>query len=93
MSATMNFGTRVVAFDKSGNLLYNDLVDFTVSDIAVYDSYVFLQTERGVTRIKTGKNSSVEQLESGSGKLLIYNDQTALVCGESKAEYLIFRGE
>lgn len=93
VSASMNFGTAVVAFDKSGNLLYNDSVDFTVSDLAVYDSYIFLQTERGVTRMKTGKNGFVEQLDSGSGKLLIYNEQTALVCGESKAEYLIFRGE
>lgn len=80
----------IIAFDKSGNLLYNDFVTYTVSDIAVYEDYVFLQTEQGVTRIHAPKGTE-EHLPSGQGKLLIYNAETALVCGESKAEYLIFK--
>ncbi len=80
----------VIAFDKSGNMLYNDFVTFTVSDIAVYEDYVFLQTEQGVTRIYAPTGAE-EHLSSGQGKLLIYNADTALVCGESKAEYLAFK--
>ncbi len=80
----------IIAFDKSGNILYNDFVTFPVSDIAVYENYVFLQTEQGVTRISTPKMTE-EHLPSGQGKLLIYNADTALVCGESKAEYLVFK--
>ena len=80
----------VIAFDKSGNMLYNDFVAYTVSDVAVYEEYVFLQTEQGVTRVYAPKGTE-EHLPAGQGKLLIYNADTALVCGESKAEYLIFK--
>ena len=81
---------EVVVFDKSGTMIYNDFVPFPVSDIAVYDEYVFLQTEQGVTRIHAAKGTA-EQLDSGQGKMLIYNADTAMICGESKAEYLIFK--
>ncbi|MBE6545952.1 MAG: hypothetical protein E7668_00740 [Ruminococcaceae bacterium] len=89
VSAVLNSKNVIFAFDKSGNLLYNDAVTFTVTDICVYDSYLFLQTEQGITRLhaKSGKEAF---LNSGTGKMLIYNATTALVCGESKAEYLIY---
>ncbi len=89
VSVILHSKNAVYAFDKSGDLLYNDAVSFSVTDICVYDSHVFLQNEQGITRLdaKSGKESF---LSSGSGKMLIYNAATALVCGESKAEYLIF---
>lgn len=79
----------VLAFDKTGKLLYNSPIQTNISDLCVYDDVLFLQTESGVYRI----NSSNEQafLPSGQGKMLIYNDTTALVCGSSKAEYLVFK--
>lgn len=82
----------VLAFDKSGNLLYNDSVRFHALDVCVYDSFVFLQTEQGVTRI-SAKTNAQESLPCGQGKMMIYNQNTSIVCGESKAEYLIFRNE
>ena len=92
--ATINAQTMVYAFDKYGKILYNESVDFNVSDIGVYDSYVFLQTENGVERLnpnaKRGEDP-IQSLPSGDGKMLIYNHKTVLVCGESKAEYLIFQ--
>ena len=90
VSVTLSSSNWIIAFDKSGNLLYNESVSFTVSDIAVYNSYIFLQSEQGVTRI-SGTSQTQSYLKSGTGKLLIYNENTALVCGESKAEYLIFK--
>ena len=90
VSVTLSSKNLVIAFDKSGNLLYNDGVSFTISDISVYDSYIFLQTEQGVTRIDS-KSEVQMHLDSGTGKMLIYNANTALVCGESKAEYLVFK--
>lgn len=80
----------VFAFDKSGSLLYNDTVDAAVSDIAVCGGYLFLQTEGGITRLDPSTEIR-EELPTGYGKMLIYNENTALVCGESKAEYLIFK--
>ncbi len=90
VSLTSASRNRVIAFDKSGNLLYNDAVSYQVSDIAIYGNNIFMQTEQGITRM-TASDGVEESLPSGHGKMLIYNEKTALVCGESKAEYLIFK--
>ena len=79
----------MVAFDKYGELLYNDTVHASVTDLGVFGEYLFLQTETGVIRLNA-KTEEEEELYSGSGKMLLYNVNTAVVCGESKAQYLIF---
>ena len=89
VAVSLSSKNLVVAFDKYGNLLYNNSVSYTVSDLAVFGNYLFLQTEQDVTKVNC-KNEVEQRLESGRGKLLIYNEKTVLVCGESKAEYLIF---
>ena len=94
VSAIIGSQTMVYAFDRNGTALYHDAVEFNVSDVGVYDSYVFLQTENDVTRLApTAKKEEdrIQTLPSGNGTMLIYNNKTVLVCGESKAEYLIFR--
>ena len=94
VSAMLSSQTMVCAFDKSGQLLYEDTVDFNVSDIGVFDSYIFLQTESGVERLDSHAKKEADRfqsLPSGDGKMLIYNQKTVLICGESKAEYLIFQ--
>ena len=80
---------EVLAFDKNGDVLYHDVVSESVTNIGVYSHYVFLQTERGVLRLNT-QTEEEEMLLSGNGKMLLYNEHTAVVCGESKAEYLIY---
>ncbi len=89
LAVTESSKNQIFAFDKFGNLLYNESVSFNVSDIDVYDSYLFLRTEDGVSRLNA-KRGEIEPLSSGEGTMLIYNERTALVCGESKAEYLMF---
>lgn len=94
VSAMLSSQTMVCAFDKSGQLLYEDTVDFNVSDVGVFDSYIFLQTESGVERLDSHAKKEADRfqsLPSGDGKMLIYNQKTVLICGESKAEYLIFQ--
>jgi hypothetical protein len=89
VSATVSSRNEVVAFDKKGNLLYNDSVAVAVTDVSVFDGYVFLQTDTGVTRLNP-KNKTENTLSSGHGKMLLYNASTAVICGSSKAEYLVF---
>lgn len=94
VSATISSQTSIYAFDKNGRPLYDDTVDFNVSDVGVYGSYIFLQTENGVKRLDPKakrEEDQIQSLSSGTGKMLIYNQKTVLVCGESKAEYLIFQ--
>lgn len=79
----------VIAFDKEGNLLYNDNVYRNVTDIGVYEKYIFIRTESGVIRLDS-RNDQSEELLSDQGRLLVYDENTALVCGSSKAEYLVF---
>ncbi len=80
---------EVIAFDKNGKMLYNGTVQDSVIDIAVFGEYLFLQTNEGVIRLHSASGNE-EFLVSGNGRLLLYSEDTALVCGESKAEYLVF---
>lgn len=79
----------VVAFDKDGKLLYNDNVYRNVTDIGVFEKYIFIRTESGVVRLDSKTNKEKELL-SDQGKMLVYNESTVLICGSSKAEYLVF---
>ena len=79
----------VVAFDKDGEKIYNNKVSENVSDIDVKGKFIFLQSISGITRINSDNGQS-EFLPSSTGKMLLYSDDTAIVCGEAKAEYLVF---
>ena len=80
---------QVIVFDKSGELLYNKSIKYNVSEIGLYDDYVFVNTLSGVARISIdGKREQF--LPSNNGRLLIYDSITAMICGDSKAEYLVF---
>jgi hypothetical protein len=89
VSTTISSQNCIVAFDQKGNLVYDGFVSFTVFDITVYDAFVFMQTEQGVARMDP-KTEKTIVLNAGHGKMLIYNANTALVCGDSKAVYLVF---
>ncbi len=80
---------KVIAFDKKGELIYNDITFENVRDIGVAEKSVFLHSASGVTRIDTKKDKS-EHLSSEDGKMLIYDEFTVIVCGDAKAEYIVF---
>ncbi len=89
VSYTLNSQNTTIVFDKSGKLLYNESINDTVRDIGVFDGYVFLRGDEGVVRIDP-VSLNEQKLTSSQGKMLIYNSNTVLVCGDARAEYLIF---
>ncbi len=88
-SYTLNSKNFAIVFDKSGKLLYNEIINDNIKDIGIFGEYVFLRTDSGVIRIDA-KSQSEQFLSSDQGKMLIYSADTALVCGDAKAEYLVF---
>ena len=80
---------RVVVFDKKGNLAYNGAISENVSALSLEGNYLFMRTANGVIRTDTRKKEN-EFLECDSGKMLIYGEDTAMVCGDARAEYLVF---
>lgn len=89
LSVMESSSCRLIAYDSAGKEIYNNAVPYSVTDICVFDNYVYLHIQSGIARINT-KNGTKQELASGNGKMLIYNAKTAMVCGESKAEYLVF---
>ncbi len=89
VSYSLNSQNFAIVFDKSGILLYNDIISHNISDIGVFERFVFLRTDDGIVRMNSN-GTNEEFLQSGQGKMLIYGADTALVCGDSKAEYLVF---
>ncbi len=81
---------NIIAYNSSGNNIYDSNIAYNISDISVYDDCLFLQSDQGIIRLKSSGGDR-ELLNCGNGKMLIYNKNTVLVCGESKAEYLIFK--
>ncbi len=92
VSYTENSKNTVIVFDKSGNLLYNEAISENINDISVYEQYIFFRTDTGVIRLDA-LTQSEQFLPSDQGKMLIYSSNTALVCGDSKAEYLVFNNK
>ncbi len=89
VSYTLNSQNTAIAFDKSGNMLYNENISNNVKDVELYGEYIFLRTDFGIVRVNTSSFDE-QQLTSGQGEMLIYSEDTALICGDSKAEYLVF---
>ena len=84
-------GTKkeIIAFNKKGKEIYSGTVSENVSAASIAGDFVFLRTVSGVIRIDT-EDDEREFLPSDEGSMLVYSDSTAIVCGEAKAEYLVF---
>ena len=90
MAYTKNSQTFVAIYDNDGNLIFDHNVNENINDIIVFENFSFLRTDSGVVRIDL-KNNKQQFLPSSQGKMLIYSADTALICGESRAEYLVFK--
>ena len=77
------------AFDESGELVYNKQIGENITKADIIGKYLFLQTSAGVIRIDTDSKER-QFLSSSQGTMLVYSEDTAIVCGEAKAEYLVF---
>ena len=79
----------VYAFNAKGTLVYNRPIGENVTKADIVGDYLFLQTASGVIRINTDSKTR-QFLSSSKGSMLVYSEDTAIVCGEAKAEYLVF---
>ena len=90
VSAISDTKCMILAYGSNGEKIYDSSASYNVKDISVYGKFIFLQTDHGITRINSGSGEKVH-LNSGQGKMLIYDENTVIVCGESKAEYIVFK--
>jgi hypothetical protein len=89
VSTLKNAKNQLIVFDKNGKLVYNSYIKYNVMQIGFSEDFAFVNTGDGVARISL-KNGKDEFLPSDNGKLLVYSETTALICGEARAEYLVF---
>ncbi len=81
---------RVVAFNADGKLIYDDKVRSSIDEISVYGDYVFAHSAQSVLRIDTSSDE-IDRQDSQSGKMFVYDGETAIVCGASSAVYIKFQ--
>ncbi len=89
-SGALNDLNKVIAFDKEGKMIYSETVRSSVREIAVLDRYVFIKSDTGALRVNTA-NGDEERYECQSGRMLVYDSSTAIICAESKAIYIKFK--
>ena len=80
---------NVYAIDSAGDLVYSGVVGENIKRADICENYIFLQTSSGVMRINVDTEQK-DYLPSSQGEMLVYSEDTAIVCGYSKAEYLVF---
>jgi hypothetical protein len=88
-SGALNGLNRVIAFDQKGELIYDALVNSSAEGIGINGRYVFLKSTNGVLRLDTN-GGGTEIQTCPTGKLIVYNEDTAIVCGDSSASYIKF---
>ena len=89
-SGALNDLNRIIAFDGEGKLLYDETVRSSVREISMLDGYAFIKSDTGVMRINT-RNGDEEKYDCQSGRMLVYDSSTAIICAESKAIYIKFK--
>lgn len=80
---------NVYAVGENGDFIFDGTVGENVKRADVFEDSVFLQTASGVIRIDADTGDR-DYLPSSQGDMLVYDEDTAIVCGYSKAEYLVF---
>ena len=89
-SGALNDINKIIAFDKNGKLLYNEIVRESVREISLLEKYIFIRSEVGVSRLDS-EDGELESYECQSGRMLVYDESTAIICAESKAVYIKFK--
>ncbi len=89
-TGAVNDVNRIVAFDASGNPLFDENIDESVRELAVEGDHIFIKSDTGAVRVSV-RSSEKEVFDCQAGKLLVYDEATAIICGESKAVYVKFK--
>ncbi len=91
-TGALNDQNRILVYGPDGRRLYDGTVSVSVEELYVRNGYVILKTDQGVTRLDT-ETGREESYDTHSGKLLVYDEDTAIVCADSKAVYVNFTKE
>lgn len=80
---------KLLVFDTLGEILYNEAVLGKINSIFCTDEYVYLLFDTEVKKISqnTGTAKSIP-ISAGTKKMIILNDNTALLCYASHTQYI-----
>ena len=88
-NGALNGRNRIIAFNDEAELIFDDSVLFGVEGVGIRGEYVFIKSDSGAVRLSTA-NGDTEYHECHNGKMLVYDDSTVIVCGDSSAVYVKF---
>ncbi len=81
-----------IIFDKSGKIVYNDVIPQSIDNLVYRDGVLFWTDHRGVSRLDLGNGSiDFEEYATDGKKLLAVDDKEILLCSPQKAVYITFR--
>ena len=80
-----------VAFDKSGKMLYNEVVNETASAIRLSGTAIFLQCTDGIARIRTdSKKTDHISCVTDRRTMLAYDETCVLLCSSKRTVFYRF---
>ena len=82
----------IIIFDKSGKIVYNDVIPQSISSLAYREGVLFMTDYNGVSRLEldSGRMDFREYATDGR-VLLAVNEREVLLCSPQKAVYITFR--
>ena len=82
----------IIIFDKSGKIVYNDVIPENISSLAYREGVLFMTDYSGVSRLEldSGRMDFEEYVTDGK-VLLAVNEREVLLCSPQKAVYITFR--
>ncbi len=88
-SGALNDANRIIAFGSDGDLIYDDIIRDSAKQLFILGNYIFVRTDTGVLRFDISSRET-EKYTCPSGNMLVYDESTVIICGESKAVYIKF---
>lgn len=90
-SSTISEKNRIIVFDKSGKMLYNEIVTENVEELARYQRTIYYLSADHVNRldVQSGEVLRVAH-NTRQCQLLAINENEALLCSSQKADYISF---
>ena len=81
-----------IVFDKSGKIVYNDVVPQNISSLAYREGVLFIADYNGVSRLQLDSGRMDFEEYATDGKVLLaVSEREVLLCSPQKAVYITFR--
>ena len=82
----------IIIFDKSGKIVYNDVVPQNLIGLAYREKALFMTDYNGVSRLDLdSRQIDFEEYPTDGKVLLALNEREVLLCSPQKAVYITFR--